>query len=87
MIGAVGPVATIFFGWLLLNEQVSIQQIIGAALVLSGVILVARKPAPKPVAPAAAPPRGRCRIDLLRLKPPQDPHPVPLPPGEGTLWP
>jgi drug/metabolite transporter (DMT)-like permease len=54
LIGAVGPVATIFFGWLLLNEDVSIQQIIGAALVLAGVILVARKPAPKPVAPAAA---------------------------------
>jgi drug/metabolite transporter (DMT)-like permease len=45
MIGAVGPVATIFFGWLLLSEQVSVQQIVGAALVLSGVILVARKPA------------------------------------------
>jgi drug/metabolite transporter (DMT)-like permease len=50
LIGAVGPVATIFFGWLLLNEDVSIQQIIGAALVLAGVILVARKPAPKPAA-------------------------------------
>jgi len=53
LIGAVGPVATIFFGWLLLNEQVSLQQILGAALVLAGVILVARKAAPKPVAPAA----------------------------------
>lgn len=52
MIGAVGPVATIFFGWLLLGEQVSIEQMIGAALVLSGVILVARKAAPKPAAPA-----------------------------------
>jgi drug/metabolite transporter (DMT)-like permease len=56
LIGAVGPVATIFFGWLLLNEQVSVQQMIGAALVLSGVILVARKPAPKPApVPAAQP--------------------------------
>jgi drug/metabolite transporter (DMT)-like permease len=56
LIGAVGPVATIFFGWLLLNEDVSVQQIIGAALVLAGVILVARKPAPKPAAiPAAQP--------------------------------
>ena len=52
MIGAVGPVATIFFGWLLLGEQVSIEQIIGAALVLSGVILVARKAGSKPAAPA-----------------------------------
>jgi drug/metabolite transporter (DMT)-like permease len=56
MIGAVGPIATIFFGWLLLNEDVSVPQIIGAALVLAGVILVARKPAPKPVpVPAAQP--------------------------------
>ena len=53
LIGAVGPVATIFFGWLLLGEDVSIQQMIGAALVLAGVILVARKASPKPVAPAA----------------------------------
>jgi drug/metabolite transporter (DMT)-like permease len=52
MIGAIGPVATIFFGWLLLNEDVSVPQIIGAALVLAGVILVARKPTPKPAAPA-----------------------------------
>ena len=48
LIGAVGPVATIFFGWLILHEQVSVPQILGAALVLAGVILVARKPAPKP---------------------------------------
>ena len=58
LIGAVGPVATIFFGWLLLGEDVSVQQIIGAALVLAGVILVARKPGAKPVpqpAPAVQP--------------------------------
>jgi drug/metabolite transporter (DMT)-like permease len=56
MIGAVGPIATIFFGWLFLAEQVTILQMIGAALVLSGVILVARKPAPKPApVPAAQP--------------------------------
>jgi drug/metabolite transporter (DMT)-like permease len=54
LIGAVGPVATIFFGWLLLGEDVSIQQMIGAALVLAGVILVARKASPKPVPAAAA---------------------------------
>ncbi len=50
MIGAVGPIATIFFGWSLLGESVSVQQMIGAALVLTGVMLVVRKPAP-----AAAP--------------------------------
>jgi len=54
MIGAVGPVATIFFGWLLLGEDVSVQQMIGAALVLAGVILVARRSAPKPAAKIAA---------------------------------
>ena len=30
MIGAVGPVATIFFGWLFLGEDVTVLQIIGA---------------------------------------------------------
>jgi drug/metabolite transporter (DMT)-like permease len=45
MIGAVGPIATIFFGWSLLGESVSIPQMIGAAFVLTGVMLVARKPA------------------------------------------
>jgi drug/metabolite transporter (DMT)-like permease len=56
MIGAVGPVATIFFGWLLLGENVSTQQMIGAALVLTGVILVARKSAAKPAAVASTQP-------------------------------
>ncbi|MES1152300.1 MAG: DMT family transporter, partial [Dongia sp.] len=41
MIGAVGPVATIFFGWLFLSEDVTLLQMVGAALVLAGVILVA----------------------------------------------
>ena len=45
MIGAVGPIATIFFGWSLLGESVSIPQMVGAAFVLTGVMLVARKPA------------------------------------------
>jgi drug/metabolite transporter (DMT)-like permease len=52
MIGAVGPVATIFFGWLFLGEDVTILQIVGAALVLAGVILVARKPGAKSTIPA-----------------------------------
>jgi len=56
MIGAVGPIATIFFGWLLLGENVTLPQMAGAALVLSGVILVARKPAPKAEAVSAAQP-------------------------------
>jgi drug/metabolite transporter (DMT)-like permease len=46
MIGAVGPVATIFFGWLFLGEDISVPQMIGAAFVLTGVILVARRRQP-----------------------------------------
>ena len=44
-IGSLGPVFTIFLGALLLDEPVHAIQIIGAALVLAGVTLVARKPA------------------------------------------
>jgi drug/metabolite transporter (DMT)-like permease len=58
MIGAVGPVATIFFGWLFLSEDVTALQILGAALVLAGVILVARKASPKPTPAEAAETRG-----------------------------
>jgi drug/metabolite transporter (DMT)-like permease len=58
MIGAVGPIATIFFGWLFLSEAVTLLQMVGAALVLAGVILVARKPTPKPTPQEAAETRG-----------------------------
>jgi drug/metabolite transporter (DMT)-like permease len=43
MISAIGPVMTIFFGWLLLGEAVTLVQIIGSALVLAGVLLVSLK--------------------------------------------
>jgi len=43
MIGAIGPVLTIFFGWLILNEAITPVQIIGAGLVLAGVLLVSLK--------------------------------------------
>ncbi len=43
MISAIGPVLTIFFGWLMLNEAVTPVQITGAALVLAGVLLVSLK--------------------------------------------
>jgi drug/metabolite transporter (DMT)-like permease len=52
MIGAVGPVATIFFGWLFLGEDITVLQVLGAALVLAGVVLVARKPGAKPAVSA-----------------------------------
>jgi len=44
IIGAAGPVATIFLGWLGLEESMSLLQVAGAALVLAGVLLVTIKP-------------------------------------------
>ena len=43
MIAAIGPVLTIFFGWSILGEAVTPVQIVGAALVLAGVLLVSLK--------------------------------------------
>lgn len=40
MLGALGPVTTIFFGFLGLDELISFLQAVGAALVLAGVVLV-----------------------------------------------
>lgn len=50
IIGAVGPVATIVLAWWLLGETISWEQIVGAALVMSGVLLISVKPRPRPVA-------------------------------------
>jgi drug/metabolite transporter (DMT)-like permease len=44
IIGAAGPVTTIFLGWIGLEESMTVLQIIGAALVLAGVLLVTIKP-------------------------------------------
>jgi drug/metabolite transporter (DMT)-like permease len=44
MIGTVGPVVTIFLGAIFLDESVSLLQLSGAALVLSGVALISLKP-------------------------------------------
>jgi len=43
MIGAIGPIITIYFGWLILNEPITMIQIAGAVLVLAGVLLVSLK--------------------------------------------
>jgi drug/metabolite transporter (DMT)-like permease len=43
MVGSVGPVATIFFGYWFLDEPITIIQIAGAALVLAGVTLVSSR--------------------------------------------
>ncbi len=40
LIGTLGPILTIFFGWHLLSEPVSLAQLAGAGLVLAGVLLV-----------------------------------------------
>jgi drug/metabolite transporter (DMT)-like permease len=44
IIGAAGPVTTIFLGWVGLEESMTALQIIGAVLVLAGVLLVTIKP-------------------------------------------
>ena len=44
IIGAAGPVTTIFLGWLGLEESMTLLQLAGAALVLAGVLLVTIKP-------------------------------------------
>lgn len=43
MIGAIGPIITIYFGWLILGEPITMVQIAGAVLVLAGVLLVSLK--------------------------------------------
>jgi drug/metabolite transporter (DMT)-like permease len=43
MIGTLGPILTIFFGWWLLGESISLAQMAGATLVLAGVLLISRR--------------------------------------------
>ncbi|MDE2583797.1 MAG: DMT family transporter [Betaproteobacteria bacterium] len=43
LIGTLGPMLTIFFGWWLLHEPISGAQMVGAGLVLAGVLLVSRR--------------------------------------------
>ena len=45
IIGALGPVTTIVFGWLGLEETMTPLQLAGAALVLVGVVVISLKPA------------------------------------------
>lgn len=44
--GCIGPVATMAFAWLFLDEAISGVQMAGAALVLAGVLLISMKPRP-----------------------------------------
>jgi drug/metabolite transporter (DMT)-like permease len=43
LVGMVGPLLTIVFAWLLLDEGFSVAQMIGAALVIAGVATVSRR--------------------------------------------
>ena len=43
LLGSIGPMATIFFGWWFLGEPVSSYQMAGTGLVLVGVLLISRK--------------------------------------------
>src|SRR5688572_706900 len=53
IIGAVGPIATILLAYWFLGEPIGWEQIAGAALVMSGVLLISVKPKPKPTPVAA----------------------------------
>jgi drug/metabolite transporter (DMT)-like permease len=46
IIGAVGPIATIVLAWKFLGEPIGWEQLVGAALVLSGVLLISVKKKP-----------------------------------------
>lgn len=43
LIGMVGPLLTIAFGWWLLGESISLYQMGGAALVVAGIVIVSRR--------------------------------------------
>ena len=43
LIGTLGPVVTLFLGWLILAEPIGVYQNVGGALVVAGVVLVGRK--------------------------------------------
>ena len=40
LIGTLGPVITIFLGWMILAEPIGLFQLLGGALVVAGVVLV-----------------------------------------------
>ncbi len=43
LIGTLGPVVTLFLGWLILEEPIGLFQILGGALVVAGVVLVGKR--------------------------------------------
>ena len=43
LIGTLGPVITLFLGWLILSEPIGLFQILGGTLVVAGVVLVGKR--------------------------------------------
>lgn len=43
LFGMIGPMLTIAFGWWLLDERISPQQMVGAGLVIAGILVVSRR--------------------------------------------
>lgn len=43
LIGTLGPVVTLFLGWLILAEPIGLFQLLGGALVVAGVVLVGKR--------------------------------------------
>lgn len=43
LIGTLGPVVTLFLGWLILDERIGLFQILGGGLVVAGVMLVGKR--------------------------------------------
>lgn len=50
LVGCIGPLSTMVFGQIFLGEPITLIQLIGAALVLAGVLIISLRP--QPVAPA-----------------------------------
>ncbi|HEY3554212.1 MAG TPA: DMT family transporter [Casimicrobiaceae bacterium] len=53
LVGSLGPIFTIGLGAVMLGEPVNLLQLAGAALVLAGVMVVSRRPLPRPMPRAA----------------------------------
>ena len=48
LVGCVGPLSTMLFGQLFLGEPITLIQLLGAGLVLAGVLIISLKPQSAP---------------------------------------
>ena len=53
LVGGIGPLSTMVFGQIFLGEPITLIQLLGAGLVLAGVLIISLRP--QPVALASAP--------------------------------